>query len=153
MKKPSKSSPPRESNWINIEDFEYICFNTARELMSFSEPIPDYTTRENSLLESALASPRQTFDGKLLYPTLEEQAAVLFYSLIKNHPFKNGNKRIAVMSLLIFLTLNNKWIEMNPVKLYRLAYVVSGSSPSIRDEVLGETIEILKKYQVPFPKK
>ncbi len=151
MKKPSKSSPPHESNWINIEDFEYICFNTARELMSFSEPIPDYTTRENSLLESALASPRQTFDEKLLYPTLEEQAAILFYSLIKNHPFINGNKRIAVMSLLIFLTLNKKWIKIEPLRLYELAKIVSESIPSKREEVLKGTIKIIKKYQIPFP--
>lgn len=151
MQKPSKDSPPHDSNWISIEDFEYICFNTARELLSFNEPIPDYTTRDTALLESALASPRQTFDKKLLYPTLEAQAAILFYSLIKNHPFKNGNKRIALMSLLIFLTINDKWIEMGPVQLYKLAYKISKSNPRSRSELLKDVAEIISKYQVPFP--
>lgn len=42
MQKPSENS--HQPKWINIEDFEFICFNLARELMSFDEPIPDYST-------------------------------------------------------------------------------------------------------------
>jgi death-on-curing protein len=44
-------------------------------------------------LESALAQPRATFDGKELYATLVEKAAVLGYLIIQNHPFVDGNKR------------------------------------------------------------
>jgi death-on-curing protein len=113
--------------WLTIEDFEYLCFNLARELMSQLEPIPDYNTHNIALLDSALAAPRQTFSGKFLYPTLAKQGAILFYSLIKNHPFENGNKRIAVMSLLVFLRLNNKWIDMVPYNLYLLAKKVAKS--------------------------
>ena len=46
-------------------------------------------------LESAVAQPLVTFDGDDLYPSLEEKAAALCFSLVSNHPFADGNKRIA----------------------------------------------------------
>lgn len=46
------------------------------------------------MLESAIAQPKMTFDGQELYSTLSEKVAVLGFSLIKNHPFIDGNKRI-----------------------------------------------------------
>jgi len=75
------------------------------------EPITPFREHESALLESALGNPRQSFDGKDLYPTLEDKAAILYYSLIKNHPFKNGNKRTATATLLVFLYINNFWIS------------------------------------------
>ncbi|MEX2007842.1 MAG: type II toxin-antitoxin system death-on-curing family toxin [Candidatus Levyibacteriota bacterium] len=144
MRKPSGNLlRPR---WINIEDFEFICFNLTRQLMAFNEPIPDYSTRDNPLLESSLASPRLAFEFS--EASLEEQASILFYSLIKNHPFKNGNKRIAVMSLLIFLSLNNKWLEISPSFLYRIAVLVAESSPNEREFVLKENKEIFEEFIV-----
>ena len=52
----------------------------------------------------------QSFSGKDLYPTLATKASILFYLMIKNHPFQNGNKRIAITTLLTFLYENGKWI-------------------------------------------
>lgn len=153
MKKPSKNSPPHKTVWIDIEDFEYVCFNLALELLTFNEPIPDYNTRDNALLDSALASPKHMFDGKLLYPTFIEQASVLFYSMIKNHPFLNGNKRIAVMTLLIFLAVNGKWIKINPLDLYKLAIVTSKSDPKLRDMILKKNAETIKEYMINRPLK
>ena len=60
-----------------------------------------------NLLDSALAAPYQTFDGDLLFPTIEEQAARLAYGLIQNHPFLDGNKRIGIMLMLITAELND----------------------------------------------
>ncbi|MCL4416809.1 MAG: type II toxin-antitoxin system death-on-curing family toxin [Actinobacteria bacterium] len=144
MSKPSESSP--RYRWVNTEDFEFICFNLAKKLMEFNEPIPDYSTRDKPLLESSLASPRQSYE--LLGSSLTEQASVLFYSLIKNHPFRNGNKRIAVMALLIFLMLNNKWLEIPPLSLYKIALLVAESDPKERDSVLKENMKLFDKYIV-----
>ncbi|MFA6082087.1 MAG: type II toxin-antitoxin system death-on-curing family toxin [Patescibacteria group bacterium] len=105
--------------------------------MTFNQPIPDYSTRDVSLLESALGQPSQSFGGKLLYPNLVDQASILFYSLIKNHPFQNGNKRIAVMALLVFLANNDKWLIISAADLYELAYLVSESNPTDHDHVLS----------------
>lgn len=62
--------------------------------------------RDENLLDSALESAFATFDGKDLYPTKEEKAAKLAYSLISNHAFVDGNKRIGVYVMLNFLEIN-----------------------------------------------
>ncbi len=138
--------------WLEPEDFEFLCFDLAIELMGSQEPIPDYSTRDNNLLESSLGAPRQTFGGKLLHPTLEKQVSTLFYSLVKNHPFKNGNKRIAVMALLAFLSLNGKWINIDPLELYQIACTVSSSSPKEKDKILKLVTKTIKDNLVNFPK-
>ncbi|QQG43185.1 MAG: type II toxin-antitoxin system death-on-curing family toxin [Candidatus Daviesbacteria bacterium] len=139
--------------WLEPQDFEFLCFDLARELMTFQEPIPNYSTRDNGLLESSLGAPKQTFGGKFLYPTLEKQAAILFYSLIKNHPFKNGNKRIAVMALLAFLSLNGKWINIDPLALYTLAFAVSESDPKDKNKILKIIEKRVMENLVNFPTK
>lgn len=62
--------------------------------------------RDLRLLEGSLAQLRQTFSGVDLYPTLIEKAAVLGFSLIKNHPFVDGNKRVGHAALEVMLMLN-----------------------------------------------
>ena len=66
---------------------------------------------DQKALESALAQPKMTFEGKELYPTLAEKAAALCYSLINNHPFVDGNKRIAHAAMEVFLVMNGYEIE------------------------------------------
>jgi death-on-curing protein len=62
--------------------------------------------RDPGALESALAQPRMTFGGEELYPTLVEKASALGFSLIKNHPFIDGNKRIGHAAAEVFLLMN-----------------------------------------------
>ena len=62
-------------------------------------------------LESALAQPRMTFGGKELYPTLVEKASALGFSLIQNHSFIDGNKRIGHAAMETFLILNGYEIK------------------------------------------
>jgi death-on-curing protein len=62
--------------------------------------------REAGMLESALAQPLMTFGGEELYPTIIEKASALSFSLIKNHPFLDGNKRIGHAAMETFLVLN-----------------------------------------------
>ena len=68
--------------------------------------------RDMGLLESALENAYLTYDGVELYKTKEEKAARLGYSLISNHAFVDGNKRIGVYVMLTFLEVNG--IRMNP---------------------------------------
>jgi death-on-curing protein len=62
--------------------------------------------RDVGALESALAQPRMTFGSRDLYPTVVEKAASLCFSLIANHPFVDGNKRIGHAAMEVFLILN-----------------------------------------------
>lgn len=62
--------------------------------------------RDLGVLQSAMAQPRTTFGGSELYPTLEEKATALMFSLIQNHPFIDGNKRLGYAAADAFLVLN-----------------------------------------------
>ena len=62
--------------------------------------------RDLGRLESALAQPRATFDGLDLHPTIVQKAAALVFSLTLNHPFVDGNKRVAHAAMEVFLVLN-----------------------------------------------
>lgn len=63
--------------------------------------------RDESLLDSAINAPFQTFFGQDLYPTVLEKAVRLGFGLIRNHPFVDGNKRIGTHAMLVFLAVNN----------------------------------------------
>lgn len=72
----------------------------------------DPNVRDHGLLDSALESAFATFDGVELYPTKEEKGARIGYSLISNHAFVDGNKRIGMYVLLTFLETNG--IRISP---------------------------------------
>jgi len=71
------------------------------------------------LLDSALQAPFQTFDGQHLYKSLAQKAARLCYSLISNHPFIDGNKRIGILVMMVFLELNGTIIECTDDELVK----------------------------------
>ena len=64
--------------------------------------------------------------------------------MIKNHPFKNGNKRIAVMTLLVFLARNGKWLVVSHDQLYKIAVSVAESDPKIKDSMTAFLVVFLK---------
>jgi death-on-curing protein len=129
--------------WLTFESFRDICFNLALE-SSWNEiqPIPDFNQRIPGRLEACLANPKQTFEGQLLYPTLVDQAAILFYSLNKGHCFPNGNKRIALTALYIFLFLNGRWLSIGHQELYEFSLRVAESDARAKDL----TMEIVKDF-------
>jgi death on curing protein len=67
--------------------------------------------RDLGALDSAIAQPKATFGGTDLYPTLVEKAAVLCFSLVRNHPFFDGNKRVGHAAMETFLILNGAEID------------------------------------------
>jgi death-on-curing family protein len=133
---------------ITVKEVEYIAFKLAREMLSFDEPIPDFSSRFPNVLESCLATPFQSFSGKSLYPTLLSKTAILFYLLIKNHPFQNGNKRVAMTTLFVFLYRNKKWIKVDTQELYNFTVWVAQSPRTVKDETVKAIEKFLKAYLV-----
>ena len=117
---------------ISIAEIEFIAFRLAETFMTWSEPIPDFGSRFPNILESCLNQPFVQFSQKDLYRGLVGKGSILFYLMIKNHPFKNGNKRIAIMSLLYFLSKNNKWLAIDNKSLYEFAKAIAESRPKSR---------------------
>src|SRR3990167_7326656 len=133
---------------LTIAEIEYIAYALAKETMTWSEPIPDFSSRFPNTLESCLATPFQTFGGKPLYKGLLEKAAVLFYLMVKNHPFKNGNKRIAMTTLFYFLYKNKKWLRVDNQELYNFAKWVTESNAKLKEETVLAIQKFLKTYMV-----
>lgn len=88
----------------------------------------DVGIRDEALLESAIENIYLTFDGVELYPSKEEKAARLGYSLISNHAFVDGNKRIGMYIMLSFLELNGIKINANDDDVYSLGMSVADGS-------------------------
>jgi len=79
--------------------------------------------RDESLLDSALESPFQSFDGEELYPSIQAKAARLCYGLVKNHAMIDGNKRLGAHIMLVFIVVNG----------YELSYMQKELSDLILD--------------------
>lgn len=133
---------------LSIEEIEYIAFRLAKETMSFNEPIPDFSTRFPNVLESCIFAPFNKFGRKFLYKGLIGKVAILFYLMVKNHPFQNGNKRIAMTTLFVFLYKNEKWLRVDSKELYNFAVWVAESNPKLKEETVSAAMKFIKTYLV-----
>lgn len=131
---------------MTTEEVEYTAHRLAQESLDWGEPIPDFSTRFHGVLEQCLAAPKYTFDKKELYKGINLKASILFYVMIKNHPFQNGNKRIAVITLLYFLYKNDMWLTVDQKELYNFAKWIAESNPKLKDPTLAAIHEFLRQH-------
>lgn len=89
--------------------------------------------RDLGLLESALAVPAATFDGRLLHESLFEMAAAYLVHIAQNHPFVDGNKRTALMTAIAFLALNGLTLTADPGELVAIVLAVAERKRSKAD--------------------
>ena len=105
--------------------------------------------KERGVLKGILGSVEQTFGGSELYPSVEEKAANLLYFLIKDHPFVDGNKRIASLLFIWFLEKNillsdpNGERKINDNALVALALLVAESNPKQKDVMIKLIINLV----------
>jgi death-on-curing protein len=131
---------------ITVADVEYLAFRLEKEHLSFDEPIPDFSTRFPNVLESCVVTPFQKFSGKALYPSLVAKASILFYLMIKNHPFQNGNKRIAITTLLTFLLGNGKWIKADIQEFFNFTLWVAQSPSEFKEQVVSAIQKFIRDH-------
>lgn len=95
----------------------------------------------------------QTFDGKDLYPSIEEKAAHLLYFVIKNHSFTDGNKRIAAFLFVWFLDMNKLLYDGNGQKqladnaLVALTLMIAESDPNDKEMMIKVVVNLIHKKQ------
>jgi len=133
---------------LTVKEVEYIAVKLAQQMLSFNEPIPDFSTRFPNILESCLATPFQSFSKKSLYPSLVSKAGMLFYLMIKNHPFQNGNKRIAMTTLFVFLYKNRKWLRVDAQELYNFTVWIAQSPRQFKEETVRAIEKFLRSHLV-----
>lgn len=110
-----------------------------KQLINKKEASPLFGKRKDEGFNSILKTIVQTFDGKYLYKSIEEQAAHLLYFVIKNHPFTDGNKRIGAFLFIWFLEKNKHRfkesgeLKINDNALVALALLVAQSDPADKE--------------------
>lgn len=101
--------------------------------------------RDKGLLESALAQPQATFDGKFVHDGLYAMAAAYLFHVVQNHPFVDGNKRTGLLSALVFLDLNGISIKHGSPGLYDLTLGVAEGR--LRKSDAAKTLEAIAQSQ------
>ncbi len=128
--------------YLEVEDFEQIVDILQIMRTEFTEDIPGFETRYPGKLEGIVGQLKSNYYGRELYVGVVNKAVWMFYCLIKNHPFFNGNKRVAVLALYEFLKRNTSELYLNEQNIWN-----DLSSMAIRtSESKPEEMEQVKNY-------
>jgi len=117
---------------------------TLEELLHVAErTLGEVAVRDHGLLESALARPRASVFGEDAYPSLDEKAAALLHSLARNHALVDGDKRLALMGLIVFYGVNGRRLVLSNDEAYDLVIAVAAGElddvPSIATRLRDAT--------------
>jgi len=135
---------------INYEDVKEAIQELKNSLIEKGEASDIFGNEKDKSFEGILGSVSQTVYGQLAYPTIEEQAAQLLYSIIKGHAFTDGNKRIGSFVFVWFLEQNNFHLNIKGKRkiddntLVALALAVAQSLPDQREMIIRLIINLIK---------
>ena len=135
---------------INYEDVKKAINELKKSLIEKEEASEIFGNEKDKSFEGILGSISQTAFGQLAYPTIEEQAAQLLYSIIKGHAFSDGNKRIGSFVFVWFLEQNNYHLNLIGKRkidhntLVALALAVAQSLPEQRELIIKLIINLIK---------
>ena len=121
------------------------------------ENVTNFAVPNNGGIEQIIGNIYQTWDQKEFYPSLEDKAAQLFYLLVKDHVFLDGNKRIASFLFLWFLDMNDMLVTgkedrtFNYLTLYALAIFVADSNPRDKDTIVEFIRTLITTYRRSLP--
>jgi len=143
---------------LNIENITYnniyqISYQEAIKKIQFIKAkygySPLFGKEKDQSFYSSIETIYQTFDGKYLYPSVEEKAAHLLYFIVKNHSFVDGNKRIAAMLFLYFLDRNNLLYDISGNKriadnaLVAITLLIAISKPEEKDLLIKVIVNLI----------
>lgn len=149
-------------HYLEKEDVLKIHGELVDDFRSSNDPIFPYGLKDECMLDSAIFHQKTSFGEKLKYPTIESVAAALIYALSNNHPFHNGNKRTALVALLVFLNKHNYYLLCNEHDLFKISLKIADHKMSddgltrCDKEVyeiaqwLSRNIKSIKKGEVPL---
>lgn len=137
--------------YISLDDIKLTVFSFVTENLKFDQPLPSFQTADKNKLSSITASLQQTVGGEDAYEGLVKKSTILLYRMIKDHPFLNGNKRMAIVTTLLFLAKNEKWLDVPWETLYQISTHVAESDPADRNDVLVFLEDLFRKSLVDAP--
>jgi len=133
-----------------LDDVVRVAYALAVKYLQYDQPIAEYEHVKHEIdigkLESAIRAPFQTSGGKYLINDFYLRASSLFYYLSKAHALTNGNKRLAVTSLLVFMAKNDKWINIPKGKLIELSIMIASKHRREKDITIEAVGMLIRKY-------
>jgi len=136
--------------YLDREDLEILHSILADRAAIDGEPIPDFGFARESDIATLIAGPRQRFFGRDAYPTIEEKAAFLFYSINKRQIFLNGNKRMSTLCLIVFLAVNNRRLNVAPDELTQKALWLANTDSLEFPAVKQDLAQWLRDHTEPM---
>ncbi len=154
LEKYDKNNLKKEKGTKSKFILEYgLCLNIVSELkknlIDKKEASDLFGNENNNKLESVVRNLYQTFNRKELYRNIEEKSANLLYLIIKDHPFTDGNKRIASFLFVYFLDRNNYLYKesgekkINDNALTALALLIAESNPKEKDQMIALITQLI----------
>jgi len=137
----------KKSNKIDYKEAINIINKLKKEFCEST----NFGIEKDESLKSSLATIFQTFDGKDLYPSIEEKSANLLYFLVKNHSFVDGNKRIAAALFLWFMRKNNFLYRKDGSKkiannaLVAITLMIAQSNPKEKEIICNVVVNLINK--------
>jgi len=103
--------------YLDKEDIARIHAALSAWTEKEGEPVPPFSLAKEADIDSLVNISRHRFFDREAYPTLEEKAAIIFYTVNKRQIFLNGNKRMSTLCLLVFLGVNDKTLAVGADEL------------------------------------
>src|SRR3989344_3588841 len=126
MTEKEKSRSIRHLSKTDITDIYLVLFDRFKEI---GEPIPPFAKVNAKEIENLVVIPQTRHFGEEQYSTIESKATILFYKINKGHIFPNGNKRISLACLFVFLESNNLRLDITQDEATNKALEVAQSDP------------------------
>lgn len=123
---------PRSWSALVAEQARMIEYLTLEDALLLIEDLAVGPVRDLGLLDSALHRPAATLWGRDAYATIDEKAAALLDSMVRNRPLVDGNKRLGWLATLVFLDINGHWIEAPDDDAYQLVMAVAAGELSLK---------------------
>ncbi|MHC1716901.1 MAG: type II toxin-antitoxin system death-on-curing family toxin [Candidatus Dojkabacteria bacterium] len=131
---------------ITTDELEYLAQLFANQMKEETNVEPGYRVVSMGKLESSITQPFQSIEGKELYPTLIDKATTLYYLCIKNHPFEDGNKRMGIFALLLYLFKNGYWLNTTNDELFDITVYTASSKVEDIENVRKKISEFLENH-------
>src|SRR3989338_8655792 len=126
MTEKKKSRSIRHLSKTDITDIYLVLFDRFKEI---GEPIPPFAQVNAKEIENLVVIPQTRHFGEEQYSTIESKATILFYKINKGHIFPNGNKRISLACLFVFLEINNRRLDITEDEATAKAIEIANSDP------------------------
>jgi death-on-curing protein len=138
---------------ITAKEIKYISYRLILRTLFDEDEGTDVSTRYPNILETCLTAPFETFSAQSAYPDIISKASILFYTMIKDHPFQKGNKRITISAIFMFFYKNKKWLKVSSKELYNFIIWISSSPDKLKTETLRAIEKFFKLHIIDYEPK